>query len=104
MNERFSDRLLRAELQIKRLVADAESEKEIRKERNNGIDQEIKKIKEDIHGNGKEGLKLQIFSNTEKIEALTKKVESKEWPKELKLAFALGIASLITSLLAIFLK
>jgi hypothetical protein len=104
MNERFSDRLLRAELQIKRLVADAESEKEIRKDRNNGIDQEIKKIKEDIHGNGRDGLKLQIFSNTEKIDALTKKVESKEWPKELKLAFALGIASLITSLLAIFLE
>jgi uncharacterized membrane protein YdbT with pleckstrin-like domain len=60
MNERFSDRLLSAELQIKRLVADAESEKEIRKDRNKGIDQELKKLKDDIHGNGKEGLKVRL--------------------------------------------
>jgi hypothetical protein len=60
MNERLSDRLLSAELQIKRLVADAESEKEIRKERNKGIDQELKKLKDDIHGNGKDGLKVRL--------------------------------------------
>jgi uncharacterized membrane protein YdbT with pleckstrin-like domain len=60
MNERLGDRLLSAELQIKRLVADAESEKEIRKERNKGIDQELKKLKDDIHGNGKEGLKVRL--------------------------------------------
>ena len=60
MNERLSDRLLSAELQIKRLVADAESEKDIRKERNKGIDQELKKLKDDIHGNGKEGLKVRL--------------------------------------------
>jgi hypothetical protein len=104
MNERLSDRLLKAELQIGRLVSDAESEKDTRARRNDGIDQEIKKIREDIHGNGREGLKLQIFSNTEKIEALTKKVESKEWPKELKWAVVLGVASLIVSVIAIFLK
>ena len=60
MNERLSDRLLSAELQIKRLVADAESEKEIRKDRNKGIDQELKKLKDDIHGNGKDGLKVRL--------------------------------------------
>lgn len=40
--------LARLEGQVNRLVSDAESEKEFRKERNNNIDREIAGIKEEI--------------------------------------------------------
>jgi hypothetical protein len=85
MNERFSDRLARTEAQIQRLVADAESEKDTRKRRNTNFDAEIKRLREDIHGNGKEGLKVRL--------------DRLERERKLLIAVAIAMAPLIAKMI-----